>query len=122
MIRTQYSNDVLTALANLRTYAGRYPTMGLSEAINALDNAGVFADLDEQMDYASAESILAESAADDLAKAHDPAVCDTPEEFGPALHAGTCPAWATHHNLAGARQALVADALARDEAEPPVQD
>jgi hypothetical protein len=57
---------VVQALANLRTYAKRYPAMGLSEAVNTLDNAGVFAALDEQTDYASAEEILAESALDDL--------------------------------------------------------
>jgi len=59
----RFAPEVLTALANLRTYAGRYPSMGLSEAINALDNAGVFAPVDEQTDYASAEELLAEGAA-----------------------------------------------------------
>lgn len=34
----------------------------LTRAVNVLDNAGVFAALDEQTDYASAEEILAESA------------------------------------------------------------
>lgn len=56
-----YDNEVITALARLRDYASTYPSMGLSDAINTLDNAGVFAGLDEQTDYASAEDILAET-------------------------------------------------------------
>lgn len=58
----EFESEVVQALAALRTYAERYPTMGLSAAVNTLDNAGVFARLDEQTDYASAEAILAESA------------------------------------------------------------
>lgn len=54
--------EVSEALAHLRTYAAKYPTMGLSAALNVLDNAGVFATIDERNDYASAEEILAESA------------------------------------------------------------
>lgn len=52
--------EVSEALASLRTYAKRYPTMGLSAAFNVLDDAGVFAEIDEANDYASAEEILAE--------------------------------------------------------------
>lgn len=63
--------EVSEALASLRTYAKRYPTMGLSAALNVLDDAGVFSEIDERNDYASAEGILAESAADALRK--DPA-------------------------------------------------
>lgn len=63
--------EVSEALASLRTYAKRYPTMGLSAALNVLDDAGVFAEIDERNDYASAEEILAESAADALRE--DPA-------------------------------------------------
>lgn len=65
--------DQLIALAHLRTYATRYPSMGLSEAINALDNAGVFAVLDEAADYASAEDILAEAALVSVPNTLDPA-------------------------------------------------
>lgn len=135
MIRTQYSDETIRALADLRVYAGRYPSMGLSEAINTLDNAGVFADLDEQTDYTPAVEILAESArksVDEALGALDPAEwgdttradqfarqtgvddpadiaaavrrancnCGRPDEPSPALHAGTCPVWALHHNLA----------------------
>jgi len=57
-----YTDATIEGLAHLRKYAATYPTMALSEAINALDNSGVFAALDEQTDYASAEEILAESA------------------------------------------------------------
>lgn len=57
-----FSPEVIAALAELRTYAGKYPSMGLSERINTLDNAGVFAALDEQTDYASAVDVLAEAA------------------------------------------------------------
>lgn len=116
----QYSNEAIQALANLRTYARRYPTMGLSEAVNALDNAGVFAALDEQTDYASAESILAESAKADIDKAlgaldvaewgdttrwdqfvRQNCTCGLLDQTSPALHAGTCPVWAGYHNLPG---------------------
>ena len=126
-----YSSETIKALAELRTYAERYPTMGLSGLINTLDNAGVFAALDEQTDYAPAVEILAEAALGSLeqksgrwaVQAPDPAewgdttaddmarhqgltalpylscTCGRPEETSPALHAGTCPVWAQHHNL-----------------------
>lgn len=55
-----YDDKVIQGLAHLRTYARKYPTMAVSESINALDNAGVFAVLDEQTDYAAAEDILAD--------------------------------------------------------------
>jgi hypothetical protein len=64
-----FDPKVIEALAELRRYAAKYPTMGLSGRINALDNAGVFAALDEQTGYASAVEILAESAQDDVTKA-----------------------------------------------------
>jgi hypothetical protein len=145
------------------------------ELVNAfalLDDAGVFAKLDEEKDYASAEEVLAESAAQSVAKSlgvldpaewgdtsaldmlrHQTAVsglgklervpgtdtlrpvretaaqapgsddegsptdvmfgslkgteslpfasctCGRRAEASPALHAGTCPVWARHHNL-----------------------
>lgn len=59
---TDVTPEVSEALAHLRTYAAKYPTMGLSAALNVLDNKGVFAEIDEANDYASAEEILAESA------------------------------------------------------------
>lgn len=57
-----YDQNVITALANLRTYAAKYTQMRISDAINDLDNAGVFAAVDEQTGYASAEDVLAEHA------------------------------------------------------------
>jgi len=102
---TQYSDDVLTALARLRDAAANSDDISnvLARAFQKLDNAGVFADLDEQTDYASAEAILVESARNDLAKAHGPGLlvctCDQPKVTSPALHAGTCPVWAVHHGL-----------------------
>lgn len=70
---TNITPEAIKALAALRVYAATYPTMGLSDAINALDNAGVFADLDEQTDYASAEDILAEAALASVPNTLDPA-------------------------------------------------
>lgn len=64
-----FDPKVIEALAELRQYAATYPTMGLSGLINTLDNASVFAALDEQTDYASAVEILAESAAISLSRA-----------------------------------------------------
>ena len=56
-----FSPEVIQALAGLRTYAAQYPAMGLSGLVNTLDNAGVFAALDEQTGYAAAEDVLAEA-------------------------------------------------------------
>jgi hypothetical protein len=64
-----FSPEVIEALASLRTYAGKYPTMGLSDAVNTLDNAGVFAALDEQTGYTAAEDILAEAVSRSLDEA-----------------------------------------------------
>lgn len=89
----KYSDETIKALAALRTYAVRYPSMGLSEAVNTLDNEGVFAALDEQTDHASAEDILREAAlkeAEELYGKPDPA------EYGDLdaldLHPGYVPA------------------------------
>lgn len=72
-----YSDATIRALATLRE-AATHPEVGgmLRQAINALDNAGVFAALDEQTDYAPAVEILAESArksVDEALGALDPA-------------------------------------------------
>lgn len=60
-----YDPKVIEALARLRQVAseGRIGMFaGIARDLNALDNAGVFAALDEQTDYAAAEEILAEAA------------------------------------------------------------
>ena len=77
MIHTQYSNEVLAALATLRR--ADLP-LEVSRALDTLDNAGVFADLDEQSGYASAEDILAETYRAGL-KAMFPNAAD-PAEWG----------------------------------------
>ncbi len=33
------------------------------------------------------------------APGHNPEVCEAEADASPALHSGTCPVWATHHNL-----------------------
>lgn len=53
----QYAPKVIAALAALRDFA-KYEDSPVDHAIEVLDNAGVFAALDEQTDYASAEEIL----------------------------------------------------------------
>jgi hypothetical protein len=59
-----YSDETIQALAFLReTVATGEGTPEIRKAFNILDDAGVFAALDEQTDYAPAEEILAESAA-----------------------------------------------------------
>jgi len=58
-----YDQNVITALAFLRAHAKVDARPAVQRAIETLDNAGVFATLDEQTDYASAEDILAEAAA-----------------------------------------------------------
>lgn len=64
-----YSTDVINALARLRQYAAAHTVSAvgtvpnaMASLVNTLDNAGVFAALDEQIDYASAGDILTESA------------------------------------------------------------
>lgn len=60
---TNFDRKVINALAYLRAHAALDARENVQKAINTLDDAGVFAALDEQTDYASAEEILAESAA-----------------------------------------------------------
>jgi hypothetical protein len=79
-----FDPKVIEALAWLREFAARnrHPISMIGveqaervvQAINALDNAGVFAALDEQTDYASAEEILAEGAAIDMVRQSNPNV------------------------------------------------
>jgi hypothetical protein len=56
-----FDPKVIAALAEVRKYASGQ-NRDVRRALNTLDNAGVFAALDEQTDYASAEEVLAESA------------------------------------------------------------
>lgn len=57
--------EISEALAVLRQ-AAMHRVHGMPsefrDAINVLDNAGVFAEIDERNDYASAEDVLAEAA------------------------------------------------------------
>ncbi len=75
-------NETIIALARVRRAVNALSISGersefevrlaateLRDAINTLDNAGVFHEIDEAVDYASAEEILAESASYSLAKA-----------------------------------------------------
>lgn len=79
MIRTQYGDKVINALAALREAAPGLPAE-VRWAVDTLDNAGVFADLDEQTDYAPAIDILAESARRSLEEQY-PNILD-PAEWG----------------------------------------
>lgn len=74
----EYTDETIEALARLRTM--HYADMDWQDAFKILDNAGVFAALDEQTDYASAEQILAESAQASL-EAQFPNTAD-PAEWG----------------------------------------
>lgn len=124
-----YDPKVIEALAKLRHAADHSDDIShpLARAFKTLDNAGVFAALDEQTDYAAAEEILAEAAIRETERdaGLDPAEwgdltradlvshqcrttaalpyaacdCGRKDETSPALHAGTCPVWARHHNL-----------------------
>jgi hypothetical protein len=58
----QFDAEIVKALARLRHAALNQPALSKVD-FDALDNAGVFAALDEQADCAQAEDILAESAA-----------------------------------------------------------
>jgi hypothetical protein len=71
-----FEQQTIEALAGLRNLAhgkdaGVYVTTAqVARLVDQLDNAGVFAALDEQTDYASAEDILAEAAAQEQLKHH----------------------------------------------------
>lgn len=54
-----FDPKTIEALATLRQYAAG-ERRDVRQAFNTLDNAGVFAALDEQTDYASAEEVLAD--------------------------------------------------------------
>lgn len=56
-----YTEAAIQGLAHLRAYARQYPALALSEAVNALDSAGVFAALDEQADTALERGYVAVS-------------------------------------------------------------
>lgn len=110
--------EISRALAEVRMYAAGQ-NRDIRQALNTLDDAGVFAEIDEHNEYASAEEILAEAAvqsvtapldpaewgdvtrADMARHQHDPSVCKAGPDDGPALHSGLCPVWAVHHNLTG---------------------
>lgn len=82
--------EVSEALAHLRTYAAKYPTMGLSAALNVLDNKGVFAEIDEANDYASAEEILAEVAENGFCSHKPVTALDGQNESLGYTHCGLC--------------------------------
>lgn len=84
-----YSDETIRALATLREAATHPGTGGmLRQAINTLDNAGVFAVLDEQTDYASAEEILAEVALASVPNTADPAEWGDTTSADMARHQG----------------------------------
>jgi hypothetical protein len=94
MTQHEFEPKVIEALARLRQ--AHYADMDWQAAFNTLDDAGVFARLDEQTDYASAEQILAESAADSLRTAFpntaDPAEWGDTTSADMARHQGYVPA------------------------------
>lgn len=64
-----YTEAAIGALAQLRHAVVNYDLpVNVKWAINILDDAGVFAALDEQTDYASAVEVLTESALADVAR------------------------------------------------------
>jgi hypothetical protein len=118
-----FDPKVIEALAELRALArsGTGMNAGIAGYFNALDNAGVFAALDEQADYASAEAILAEGAAIDMVRQSNPNV--PADKALQVLHSTWHPE--REHGVgytAKARQRLISDALDQDETEQPVPD
>lgn len=85
-----YAPEVIEALAQLRYSAATHSNLpaNVKWAINTLDNADVFAALDEQTDYASAEAILAESALASVSNAADPAEWGDTTSADMARHQG----------------------------------
>lgn len=124
--------EAVQALAYLRLKA-RSDDSQVSRAINTLDNAGVFAALDEATDYASAAEIMAEVAAksvEEVMGTPDPAEWGDTTAADMARHQGYAAASRLGKlervpgtdTLRPARQTLIEDALERDEAQDPVPD
>ncbi len=110
MTRTQYTDATVEGLAHLRAYAAKYPMMKISEAINALDNAGVFSDLDQQTDYASAEEILQDTYRRGLEAQH-------PNTADPAEWGDTTTADMAEHQTGRHRRVPVDEPLVGAEAD-----
>ena len=113
-----YEQNVIEALALLRTFTGpgggKYLPGQIVQAVNALDNAGVFAALDEQTDYASATEILAESAPASVPNAADPAEWGDTTSADMARHQGVLDATQTF----GPRDVWAARARAIEDIRP----
>lgn len=101
---TDVTPEVSTALARLRSIAAA-GKIGLFSQIaadlNVLDNAGVFAGIDEANDYASAEEILAESALRDVDRQNGL----DPEEWGDLTRTDL----ASHQSLSDMDEHIAAD-------------
>lgn len=112
---TDVTPEVSTALARLRSIAAA-GKIGLFSQIaadlNVLDNAGVFAGIDEANDYASAEEILAESALRDVERQNGL----DPEEWGDLTRADL----ASHQGLSDMDEHIVADRNALTAHDPQV--
>jgi hypothetical protein len=70
MSKYEFAPEVIEALAWLRNGWDGDNSERAITAFETLDNAGVFAALDEQTDYASATGILAESARQDMERGY----------------------------------------------------
>lgn len=96
--------EVSRALAVLRALAANDPSGPLTRAVDTLDNAGLFSEIDEANDYATAEEILAESAAlsldEELGKL-DPAEWGDVSRTDIARRAGLVPAERHVHDGCG---------------------
>jgi hypothetical protein len=105
-----FSPEVIEALAVLRDAAAHSDDISnsLARAFRTLDNAGVFAALDEQTDYAPALEILAESAAVSLAP-QGPAL--DPAEWGDVSRTDIARRAAVDEPLYGEAARAVRDAL-----------
>lgn len=101
--------EISRALALLRVWDH---TPEIREALDALDNAGVFAEIDEANDYASAEEILAESALRDIERQNGL----DPEEWGDLTRADL----ARHQGLSGMDEHITADRSALEAHDPKV--
>lgn len=101
--------EISRALALLRVWDH---TPEVREALDALDNAGVFAEIDERNDYASAEEILAESALRDIERQNGL----DPEEWGDMTRADL----ARHQGLSGMDEHITADRSALEAHDPKV--
>jgi hypothetical protein len=117
--------EIAAALATLRTALGSGRVSTAKEAFDVLDDAGVFAEIDERYDYAAPLDVLQEIAEANTPETLDPAELGDTTSADMARHQGWHPR--TPDDLrqsqkTSMREEFIGDALQRDEEQTPVPE